>query len=157
MVGFFGGLCLVGASAISLSAEFELFKREFGRVYPSPEAEAAALAAFGANARLIRETNSDASKHYSFGYTRFSDLTPGQFRAQVAGYRRSSGDAAQQARRQPRLDAVHATPPPASIDWVAKGAVTVRQTSHAQSLYNLQNQSRLSLSRNAIAISPRRR
>jgi C1A family cysteine protease len=112
-------LLLVGvASARADRSEFSEYKLTFNKLYSNAEAEAKAFSAFQGNVQQIEATNSDRAKSYIAGLTRFSDLTPDEFRARFSG--------SNPALPRPRTPQPHlgGSAPPAAIDWVDKGAVT---------------------------------
>jgi len=75
-------LALGAASAMSndeYKDQFDNFKIEYGRTYASPEEESYRFEVFKANLVIAAERNAeDTAEH---GVTRFSDLTPAEFKS----------------------------------------------------------------------------
>ena len=71
--GFLAFLC-IAVAACDQSA-FDAFKARYGKVYASPEEEAARAAVFAANTAALHTSKDGAT----LGVTKFSDLTPDEF------------------------------------------------------------------------------
>lgn len=120
---------LLAVFTVSLSIshannKFALYKEQFGKVYATAEKELAALNAFLENDRFIEEHKTRSST-YSVAHNIFSDMTTEEFKAHYVGNLDLSRSG---LRGENNLlswyDASLSATPPASIDWVAKGAVT---------------------------------
>ena len=106
-----------------LVSRFNEWKQTHTKSYATGQAEAAALAAFSHNDALIEEHN---AKKLSFwlGHNAYSDLTFDEFqRKHMAG-----GIGLFTNRAPKNVNRIHLTvpnvDPPATVDWVSKGAVT---------------------------------
>ncbi|KAL1524679.1 hypothetical protein AB1Y20_019565 [Prymnesium parvum] len=116
-------VCIAYASAFSavdeVLSKFEAWKQDHGKAYDTIEAMTAALSAFSENEKIINEHNAKGLS-WTLGHNEFSDLTWDQFR--------ESHMSRIFTNRAPKnMDRVHLTsdvPLAASVDWVAKGAVT---------------------------------
>eukprot|EP00727_Mastigamoeba_balamuthi_P011311 m51a1_g6802 putative cysteine proteinase rd19a (394) ;mRNA; r:240354-242111 len=75
-------LCWLALLALSCDkhCQFDKFKREFGRVYSSPEEEAKRFAFFSAKLDKIARLNAEMPSA-TFGVNQFSDLSETEFRA----------------------------------------------------------------------------
>lgn len=137
--GFLAFLC-IAVAACDQSA-FDAFKARYGKVYASPEEEAARAAAFAANTAALHTSKDGAT----LGVTKFSDLTPDEFSARFLGLRPSTRGA-----HQPKWDGTcyacrrfpaHAQRDAAAwdaeggFDWVEKGAVTGVKTQNCGDCY----------------------
>ena len=91
--GFLAFLC-IAVAACDQSA-FDAFKARYGKVYASPEEEAARAAVFAANTAALHTSKDGAT----LGVTKFSDLTPDEFSARFLGLRPSTRGA-----HQPKWD-----------------------------------------------------
>jgi len=99
---------------------FEAWKLEHGKTYTSAAAEQTAFKAWTANDMIIKEHNAKGQS-WTLGHNEFTDLTWQQFAAE-----RLPGLLPQPEFRLPRptFTAPANFEAPASVDWVAKGAVT---------------------------------
>jgi len=94
--------------------QFEEFKNKYGKTYPTAEEEAYRLSVFKQS--LERVAKKDKS---IFGITKFSDLTPQEFRQGYLTYRPSGVDP---SRKVTQPSNKYSTP--TSFDWRSYGAVT---------------------------------
>jgi len=100
------------------STLFDRFKLDFQKAYNSVEEHAARFSTFKANIDFITEHNKDAETHgFTMGVNQFADMTRQEFKKTMLTY---------QAERKKALPVkiFDTTATPASVDWVAKGAVT---------------------------------
>lgn len=107
---------VIDSPAVAPENKWGLYKAMFGKTYESPEAEAAAMAAFIDNDAMIVRHNANKSSPYRLGHNAMTDMTWEDFRAGRLGYR-------PRPRERKVVDRVWPTAPD-SIDWVALGAVT---------------------------------
>jgi len=112
------------ASAVTLNTgvtdAFGRFMKEYGKSYDSVEEYAKRLAIFADNMERVTKMNAEhvlINGEAVFGVTKFSDLTPEEFKATYLTYRPSN-------RTRNVKDPVIEGPIANDIDWVSKGAVT---------------------------------
>jgi len=112
------------ASAVTLNTgvtdAFGRFMKEYGKSYDSVEEYAKRLAIFADNMERVAKMNAEhvlINGEAVFGVTKFSDLTPEEFKATYLTYRPSN-------RTRNVKDPVIEGPIANDIDWVSKGAVT---------------------------------
>ena len=106
------------SNTMSVGQKFELYKEKYGKTYTN---EAAALAAFTENDKIIQEHNA-GDFSWTLGHNEFSDLTWEEFSSKyVGGY-----DSNPHLNRTKDYDysLLEKTDLADSVDWVAKGAVT---------------------------------
>jgi len=99
---------------------FGRFMKEYGRSYDSVEEYAKRLSIFAENMERVAKMNAEhvlINGEAVFGVTKFSDLTPEEFKATYLTYRPSN-------RTRNVKDPVIEGPIANDIDWVSKGAVT---------------------------------
>jgi len=99
---------------------FGRFMKEYGRSYDSVEEYAKRLSIFADNMERVAKMNAEhvlINGEAVFGVTKFSDLTPEEFKATYLTYRPSN-------RTRNVKDPVIEGPIANDIDWVSKGAVT---------------------------------
>jgi len=105
---------LLGASADPSWTEFKV---QHGRVYSEQE-ESSRYEIFRANAKIVDEVNSQKLP-FSFELNKFADWTPEEFKGLLGYSQRPIPKELHMGTHVPSGVA-----PPASIDWVSKGAVT---------------------------------
>jgi C1A family cysteine protease len=112
-------------SAVSLSAgltdSFTRFMKDHNKKYASVEEYAKRLTIFGENMERVNEMNAKnvlINGEAVFGVTKFSDLSPEEFKETYLTYRPSNRST--RVIRDPVIDGPIAN----DIDWVSKGAVT---------------------------------
>ncbi|GMN55744.1 hypothetical protein TIFTF001_024860 [Ficus carica] len=110
-----------GDGEVLLGAEhhFSLFKRRFGKAYASQEEHDYRFEVFKANLRRARR-HQRLDPSASHGVTRFSDLTPAEFRRTFLGLR-SRLRLPEDANKAPILPTENL---PEDFDWRERGAVT---------------------------------
>lgn len=98
---------------------FNDFKEKFAKKYENFEEMKNRFAVFRDNLRFIREHNSLTNQTFTLGVNQFTDMTNEEFKSYVNKY------------QQPTVGSFGCQPfssnaanAPASVDWVAKGAVT---------------------------------
>jgi len=99
---------------------FGRFMKEYGKSYDSVEEYAKRLGVFAENMERVAKMNAEhvlINGEAVFGVTKFSDLTPEEFKATYLTYRPSN-------RTRDIKDPVIEGPIANDIDWVSKGAVT---------------------------------
>lgn len=111
-------------SAVTLNTAvtdaFGRFMKEYGKSYDSVEEYAKRLGVFAENMERVAKMNAEhvlINGEAVFGVTKFSDLTPEEFKATYLTYRPSN-------RTRNVKDPVIEGPIANDIDWVSKGAVT---------------------------------
>jgi len=111
-------------SAVTLNSAvtdaFGRFMKEYGKSYDSVEEYAKRLSIFGENMERVAKMNAEhvlINGEAVFGVTKFSDLTPEEFKATYLTYRPSN-------RTRVIEDPVIEGPIANDIDWVSQGAVT---------------------------------
>jgi len=111
-------------SAVTLNSgvtdAFGRFMKEYGKSYDSVEEYAKRLGVFAENMERVAKMNAEhvlINGEAVFGVTKFSDLTPEEFKATYLTYRPSN-------RTRDVKDPVIEGPIANDIDWVSKGAVT---------------------------------
>jgi len=111
-------------SAVTLNSgvtdAFGRFMKEYGKSYDSVEEYAKRLGIFAENMERVAKMNAEhvlINGEAVFGVTKFSDLTPEEFKATYLTYRPSN-------RTRDVKDPVIEGPIANDIDWVSKGAVT---------------------------------
>eukprot|EP00656_Telonema_subtile_P057260 TRINITY_DN9381_c0_g1_i2.p1 TRINITY_DN9381_c0_g1~~TRINITY_DN9381_c0_g1_i2.p1 ORF type:complete len:330 (-),score=79.73 TRINITY_DN9381_c0_g1_i2:121-1110(-) len=120
-------LCLIAATVhVSLAApvtaeallltQFEGYKADFNKSYASEE-HSYRLQAFAANLDKIAALNAEEGEEI-YGLTKFSDLTPEEFKSRYLGYKRT------EAREGVPVTQVAAANVTGSVDWRLKGKVT---------------------------------
>jgi cathepsin F len=108
--------------ALPGSPEFHAWTAEHGKSYGSEQEEQQAYETFMANERIIEALNAEPSDGAVYGHTRFSDLTPAQFRQQYLGVpEASASDSYEQCQGGGTVPVPEG--PPASFDWRSQGAV----------------------------------
>jgi C1A family cysteine protease len=106
------------SNTMSIDQKFELYKEKYGKTYTN---EAAALAAFTENDKIIQEHNA-GDFSWTLGHNEFSDLTWEEFSSKyVGGY-----DSNPHLNRTKDYDysLLEKTDLADSVDWVTKGAVS---------------------------------
>jgi len=104
----------------AISEAFAKFVQDYNKEYDSVEEYAKRMAIFTDNMDRVKEMNAEhvlISGEAVFGVTKFSDLTPQEFKKYYLGYVPSNSS-------KPRVDIRLDGPPANDIDWVSKGAVT---------------------------------
>jgi len=116
---------LVGSALAStdLLSQFHAWQLKYNKTYTSQEETSVRFQNFQES--IIRSNNRNTAQtgHATFGLTKFSDLTPQEFRAQ---YLRSepTGDASTSRAPVAVVDETTLRAPPDSFDWRDKNAVT---------------------------------
>jgi C1A family cysteine protease len=113
--------CVSAASLTTAYTDaFTRFTREYSKSYGSIEEYAKRLQIFADNMEKVAEMNAEhvlINGEAVYGVTKFSDLTPKEFKANYLGYKPSN--------RTKTYVTYDADAPVANdIDWVSKGAVT---------------------------------
>lgn len=97
--------------------EFVDFKTKFGKQYSSPLEELRRARIFAKNMAIAKKDNEEAGGEAIFGATKFSDLTPAEFKSQYLTYRRSN----RQFRGSPFAEVLQPSAPASdSVDWRTK-------------------------------------
>lgn len=110
------GLCLSTSSQVIVhNDDFELFKRNFKKVYANPEAEEKARAAFHVSVRRINERTKllEPEDDKVFGLNKFSDMTEEDFRVMLGANPPNPKDV-------PFIKVAQVDPTfvaPSSVDW----------------------------------------
>jgi len=113
-------VCVSATYNQAVGDAFTRFVKDYGKVYDSTEEYAKRLSIFSDNMERVAKMNAEhvlINGEAVFGVTKFSDLTPQEFKKFYLGYVPSNSS-------QPRVDVVLDGPPANDIDWVSKGAVT---------------------------------
>lgn len=103
--------------------KFEQFKRDYSKVYATPDEQEIRREIFSRNLNFINWHNSGVHS-YTVGVNQFADLTPTEFGRQFLNapfLSRSSVDPQSSLMRHTNTSVQDL---PDSVDWVAKGAVT---------------------------------
>jgi len=104
---------------VDLEDRFEAFEQLFTKTYESAEARMHAALNFAENDAFIKEHNAGDSS-FTVGHNEFSDLSWDEFKALYV-----TGMATENLRGEKNYDmSLLTAPADASVDWVAKGAVT---------------------------------
>jgi C1A family cysteine protease len=107
-------------NATDVAIQFDLFKSTYGKTYSSAEEEKIRLQVFAANMETAAELNDDDSETAVFGATKFSDLTPQEFK-RFLNYIPLHSKTDDYEVSKPSLDAA----PPTNFDWRdTKGVVS---------------------------------
>ena len=106
----------------SAAAQFEEFKRAYGRVYATLEEERLRLRNFEHNLETMR-VHQARNPHATFGVTKFFDLSEGEFRKHYLNGASHFKAAKERAAKLPAVSA-DVSGAPATKDWRDDGAVT---------------------------------
>lgn len=128
-------LAITGASAASMSEQFEAFKAEHGKTYATEEEHALRAAIFEQNMELAARLTAEDRGTAVYGSTPFADLTAKEFLSQRANLmprtEAAKANMTQIERRCPACDKFpelqehfEAGTHPSSWDWTSQGAVT---------------------------------
>ena len=98
--------------------QFNDFKEKFMKKYETFEEMRDRFAVFRDNLRFIRDHNSLSNQTFTLGVNQFTDMTNDEFKSYVQRFQKPVGSFGCQPFSS------NAAGAPASIDWVAKGAVT---------------------------------
>jgi C1A family cysteine protease len=109
---------LAGVAASAASSEFSAWAKEFGKIYRDEAEALRAELAFLKNTERIAALNANPEDSAEYGHTRWSDLSPEEFKQTVLSAR-SAG-----APRAPTTAVVEGAPAPAAFDWREKDAIT---------------------------------
>jgi cathepsin F len=109
---------LLFGAATAASPEFSAWAKEFGKLYKDEAAALRAELTFLKNAEHIAALNANPDDSAVYGHTRWSDLTPAEFKQMVLTNRPSH------ALTAPETATVGTAPAPESFDWRDHGAVT---------------------------------
>ena len=101
---------------------FDEWKTEHRKEYASAFAEAKAFRAFAFNQEKIEKHNSQEGVSFTLGHNAYSDLTADEFFAPRLGYNTTIPKAASSTPHYYTAQDLAAAP--ATVDWVAAGAVT---------------------------------
>jgi len=107
-------------SAIKSIPKFEAWKKEFGKSYEEAGKEDKARLNFVENERIIQGLNENELGSAVYGHTRFSDMSPEQFRAMMTPFKYHT-DEAENAAYDQNKNAVKVTD---SFDWRDFNALT---------------------------------
>lgn len=107
-------LSLLPIAASWATDEFVAFKSKFGKQYATPAEEKLRQRIFENNMAIAKKDNEEAGDEI-FGATKFSDLTPDEFKSQYLNYRRSS-----RPFRGNVEVAVPSAPASEAVDWRTK-------------------------------------
>ena len=119
------GMLTIAVTWCAVVSDFAAWQREHNVVYTSLEASQKASVAFAENDKIVREHNKQPGQTYKLGHNRFSDLTNAEYRARFLSKHVGAllhNVSVAESPRPPRV-----TPDElgeASVDWVARGAVT---------------------------------
>ncbi|KAJ8921566.1 hypothetical protein NQ315_010471 [Exocentrus adspersus] len=114
---------IIGINAATDKELWTEFKKNHGREYRNLREEQTRFGIFQQNLRRIEEHNEQyekKEKSYFLGVTQFSDLTREEFRSKL-NYSRSTKPSRYSKAIPHNVTGIQA---PASVDWVAQGAVT---------------------------------
>ena len=116
---------VAAAASASASPPFSEWAAQHDRVYATAAERAFRARIYAANALAIDAHNfaADSSGSWRMGVNSFSDLTADEFKARMTGGYVSPRRGSLRARRS-LFAASPDAPPPASVDWTTKGAVT---------------------------------
>jgi len=115
-------VCLAVAIVSPEHKQFEEFKATFNKKYADSKEENLRFELFVANLNLIKKMNKDAGETI-YGVTKFSDLSPSEFKHQYLNFRAGSEvKKFNSKKRMADLSALGAVP--ANWDWRDHGAVT---------------------------------
>lgn len=118
---FIAAASLVGSVCGEATFEFTSWISMYEKSYASDADFDHAFANFVKNTEIIRELNADTEDSAEYGHTQFSDLSPEEWHAKYFGSRivgKNPGCTGGSVLPVPQIDI------PASVDWVAQGAVT---------------------------------
>ncbi|CCD12886.1 unnamed protein product [Trypanosoma congolense IL3000] len=104
----------------SLQQQFAAFKQKYSRSYKDATEEAFRFRVFKQNMERAKE-EAAANPYATFGVTRFSDMSPEEFRAT---YHNGAEYYAAALKRPRKVVNVSTGRPPMTVDWRKKGAVT---------------------------------
>jgi len=99
----------------SSDANWEQFKTDYSKKYPSDAEEAKRKSVFEQTLQTIVQRNSAPYSHATHGVNEFADLTPAEFKAQYLGYVKSNHSRASSPVKQVET---------ASVDWRGTGVLT---------------------------------
>lgn len=105
-----------------LPGDFREWAAEHGKRYETDDAWRQAFANFEASAKIINELNNDPDDEAEYGHTRFSDLSPSEFRARYLPVSRDPAEGRRGGIEE--LPAKTPLTPPSAFDWRDHGAVT---------------------------------
>lgn len=110
---------LLASPVLAARENFATFMSKNGKKYASKEELVLRRSIFAANVAKIAKHNAEGHS-WTMAVNKFADMTPEEFKGRFAsGYR-----AHEKRSKNVNLDLLRAVSVPASIDWVAKGAVT---------------------------------
>lgn len=127
LFGFVALLSAVNCQSTSLRGSddewvaFNEFKEKFVKKYDTFEEMKNRFAVFRDNLRTISRHNLDSNQSFTMGINQFTDLTPDEFKAMYVSGLQSATPLGSTSCGSFSSSAASA---PASMDWVAKGAVT---------------------------------
>ncbi|KAI9200789.1 hypothetical protein LWI28_013226 [Acer negundo] len=103
--------------------QFTVFKKEYGKTYPTQEEDDYRFGVFISNLRLARR-NQIMDPTAVHGVTQFSDLTPSEFRRRFLGSGRRDDQILQLSKDISKAPILPTDKLPRSRNWTARGAVT---------------------------------
>lgn len=111
-----------------VSALFQLWKNEHGRVYQSKGEEAKKLEIFHSNLNHIKDTNAKRKSPHSYrlGLNKFADLSPEEFSKIYLQHPKEvslTNNKMESKKKEHSIDSSHHAAP-ASWDWRKKGVIT---------------------------------
>ncbi|GAB2234264.1 hypothetical protein Droror1_Dr00003510 [Drosera rotundifolia] len=106
------------SSELSMTEKHEHWMKQYGRVYKTNAEKERRFEIFKKNAEYIEAMNK-MNRSFTLGLNAFTDLTNEEFGASHNGYRRPASSLKSTYFKYENLTDV-----PASVDWVANGAVT---------------------------------
>jgi len=115
------------ATEHQLHTAFDSFRVFYGKVYQTQAAISKAYATFKENTQSIHQWNVRAAAINSsavYGYTEYADLTPQEFALQRLMPKSEPEPLPLQNKRVMDTTALDLAAPPASFNWINKGAVT---------------------------------
>lgn len=122
------GLCALFVAAVTareaptgFPENFLAWVEEFGRTYDNEAAWQKALDNFRAAENMIKSLNSDEEDGAAYGHTRFSDMSPEDFKRTFFPRKLSAGEG---RKGGAAYEAPQLTDLPESVDWRTQGAVT---------------------------------
>jgi cathepsin F len=99
-------------------AKWSTFKERFNKAYASPEEETRRFNIFAENLMTVKQWNHQEGSEV-FGVTKFSDMTPEEFKGKYLGYKKVARD------NVPVMEPITTvTDIPSNFNWADEGAVT---------------------------------
>ncbi|CAJ1938641.1 unnamed protein product [Sphenostylis stenocarpa] len=109
-----------------VSALFQLWKKEHGRVYHNQEEDAERLEVFHKNLNYIRDMNANRKSTHShrLGLNKFADITPEELGKMYLQDPKDVSELINLANNKMKKKELSCDYPPASWDWRKKGVIT---------------------------------